>query len=142
MRSDKDRLEYFRAMSTAMASLCDVGATVMDVSVGPTKKTFNTVNQKGIWYSHEFPTLQKGAPGGGPSDPPGNLLGRKVNLIEAISVDGKTSFQYWVRPGVKVKGARSEGAVVNAREENVVEARKTCAKVSDADVKEFDDTIW
>lgn len=115
----------------------------MDVSVGPTKKTFNTVNQKGIWYSHEFPTLQKGAPGNTPSDPPGNLLGRKVNLIEAISVDGKTSFQYWVRPGVKVKGARSTDTTTGEhREESFVEARKTCAKVSDADVKEIDDNMW
>ncbi|KAF2996931.1 hypothetical protein E8E13_006379 [Curvularia kusanoi] len=100
-----------------MVSLCDVGATVMDASVSPTKKSFATVRQDGIWGAHEFPTLQKGAPGNTPADPPSNLLGKK----------------YWVRQGVEVK----EG-----READIVEARKTCARLTDAEIKELDEIPW
>ena len=143
MRSPSERLTYFQAMSTAMAYMCDVSATVMDRSISPVAKTFGTVNQRGIWYSHEFPTLSKGKATGEAEDPRGNFLRKKVNLIEAISTDEKTSFKYWVRPGVRAKATRSvewtSGDGNSARE---FWGRATCAKVTDAEVKEHDDILW
>ena len=73
---DKDkRQQYFGNMSAAMATMCDVFATVMDVSVDETKDK-EKVNKNGIWYNVEYPTLQK-------ADNEG-----KVNQIEAMNPDG------------------------------------------------------
>lgn len=88
-----DRRMYFENMSKAFASLCDVFATVMDASIAPNNKTFNTVEKAGIWFNTEFPMLQKG------------YLRNKVNQIEAISPDGSTVFPYWTRTALAATSA-------------------------------------
>ena len=81
--------KYFQHMSTAMASMCDVFATVMDKGVSPKTANFDAVRQDGIWYLQEYVQLQQGS------------LGKKVNQIDAISPDGKTSFTYYSRSAAK-----------------------------------------
>lgn len=73
-----------------MATMCDVFATVMDVSVDETKDK-EKVNKNGIWYNVEYPTLQK-------ADNEG-----KVNQIEATNPDGSIVFTYWVQGSEKLR---------------------------------------
>jgi hypothetical protein len=89
MQKPSDQGIYFENMSTAFARMCDVMATVMDKNVKPSSNTFATVNQGGIWYKNEFPALRAG-------------YGKnRVDVIEAMSVDGEFTFPYWVRKGVQ-----------------------------------------
>ncbi|OCK87333.1 uncharacterized protein K441DRAFT_671031 [Cenococcum geophilum 1.58] len=104
------RKQYFRNMSTAMATMCDVFATVMDVSVNETKDK-EKVNKNGIWYNDEYPTLQK-------ADNEG-----KVNQIEATNPDGSIVFTYWVRGSEKLRRRSEPGN----------EPRSTCG-IDDEDI--------
>jgi hypothetical protein len=67
-------------MSKAFASMCYVFATVMDKSIARDAATANDVNQHGLWFHAEFPTLQQL---------------KKISMIEAISEDGGKRLTYW-----------------------------------------------
>lgn len=88
-KKDTERTIYFQNMSKAFASLCDVFATVMDSGITPETNSFDYVNKAGIWFTMEFPTLQRG------------YLKNIVYQIEAISEDGATRFNYWTRKNVQ-----------------------------------------
>jgi hypothetical protein len=92
MQDKKAQKQYYRNMSEAFASMCDVFATVMDANITPGDKTSDTVNKGGLWFNAEFPILRQG------------YWRNKINQIEAISPDGRTIFQYWKRPSVSVTG--------------------------------------
>ena len=78
MQDKAKRKTYFENMSEAMATMCDVFATVMSPDV-------KDVLMTGIWGQVEFPTLMR-------SDNDGT-----VHQIEAMSPDGKTVEPFWTR---------------------------------------------
>lgn len=78
MQDQAKRKTYFQNMSEAMATMCDVFATVMS----PNPKD---VIMDGIWGQVEFPTLMR-------SDNDGT-----VHQIEAMSTDGETVAPFWTR---------------------------------------------
>ncbi|KAH7378238.1 hypothetical protein BKA66DRAFT_550652 [Pyrenochaeta sp. MPI-SDFR-AT-0127] len=124
-----DQRKYFQNMSKAFASLCDVFATVMDSSITPKNKTFNTVNKAGIWFKTEFPMLRLG------------YLRNKVNQIEAISPDGLTVFPYWTRKNAAATSAEDEETNVGHISEEVDADMDNLDKVSNGNdgVNEGDD---
>jgi hypothetical protein len=92
MQDPAKRNIYFRNMSEAMATFCDVFAQVMD-------KDYPDVRLDGIWGQVELPTLQK--------------LGNDgvVFQIDAISQDGKQVRPYWVRGGIRKTKRQDTGQV-------------------------------
>ena|ERR1700734_215219 len=78
MQDKEKRKTYFENMSEAMATMCDIFATVMDPNV---KKPLLS----GIWGTVEFPTLKNSGNDG------------TVHQIEAVSPDGKTVAPVWTR---------------------------------------------
>ena len=89
------RRRYFTNMSRAFASLCTVYARVMDENISPLHRTFDVVNNRGIWFQTEFPTLSDGY--------------SSVYQIDAISPDGEVEFTYWARGAACARGADSGG---------------------------------
>lgn len=83
-------------MSKAFASMCHVFATVMDKSIGLDAATVNDVNQNGLWFHAEFPTLQRL---------------KQVTMIEAISEDGGKRFTYWTSLNMFATSAQHEDVV-------------------------------
>ncbi|RYP05530.1 hypothetical protein DL765_009819 [Monosporascus sp. GIB2] len=115
MQKKEDRNVYFQNMSTAMATMCDVFATVMDKSVDSSKDP-NGIRMDGIWGQHEFPTLQKSGNEG------------KVNQIEATNRDGTIVFTFWTRGSSRL--GRGLGRW---------EKRDTCGIDNDQTAADFDE---
>ncbi|KAL1794365.1 hypothetical protein ACET3X_007786 [Alternaria dauci] len=80
MQDKEKQVQYYSTMSKAFASMCYVFAIVMDKSIGLDAATANDVNQHGLWFHAEFPTLQRL---------------KQVTMIEAISEDGGKRLKYW-----------------------------------------------
>jgi hypothetical protein len=80
MQNKETQTQYYYSMSEAFASMCYVFATVMDKSIARDAATANDVNQHGLWFHAEFPTLQRL---------------KKITMIEAISEDGGKRLTYW-----------------------------------------------
>jgi hypothetical protein len=91
MQDKAKRKTYFRNMSRAMATMCDIFATVMSPKV-------KDVRMDGIWGQVEFPTLER-------SDNDG-----VVRQVEAISPNGKTVAPFWTR-GSTLMRSDNDGAV-------------------------------
>lgn len=87
MQNKKNRKKYFQGMSGAMATQCDISATVMD----PTPAS---PRMDGIFGEIEFPTLEEGN---------NKILhptyGGKVNTIESINPQLTNVVTFWKRPG-------------------------------------------
>lgn len=96
MQDKKKQTQYYSHMSKAFASMCHVFATVMDKSIGLDAATVNDVNQNGLWFHAEFPTLQRL---------------KQVTMIEAISEDGGKRFTYWTSLNMFATSAQHEDVV-------------------------------
>ncbi|RII19177.1 hypothetical protein CUC08_Gglean001841 [Alternaria sp. MG1] len=96
MQDKKKQTQYYTHMSKAFASMCHVFATVMDKSIGLDAATVNDVNQNGLWFHAEFPTLQRL---------------KQVTMIEAISEDGGKRFTYWTSLNMFATSAQHEDVV-------------------------------
>ncbi|KAH8667475.1 hypothetical protein BGZ60DRAFT_431709 [Tricladium varicosporioides] len=111
---------YFTNMSTAMAQMCDIFATVMT-------KDINNVPQDGIWAKAEFPTLQASGNQG------------KVLQIEMITQDGKQTKHLWVR-GKKARRAleNRQATPEELEQEEEVEEEFEELPVEERDIDDFD----
>jgi hypothetical protein len=98
MQDKKLQKQYYRNMSTAFASMCDVFATVMDANITPKDNTPDIVNKAGLWFKAEFPMLRQG------------YWRNRIHRIDAISPDGRTMFPYWTSPSVRAGSADQAGA--------------------------------
>ncbi|CAN9478573.1 unnamed protein product [Alternaria alternata] len=96
MQDKKKQTQYYTHMSKAFASMCHIFATVMDKSIGLDAATVNDVNQNGLWFHAEFPTLQRL---------------KQVTMIEAISEDGGKRFTYWTSLNMFATSVQHEDVV-------------------------------
>jgi hypothetical protein len=115
MQDKKKQIQYYSNMSTAFASMCYVFTTVMDKSIGLDAATADDVNQHGLWFHAEFPTLQRL---------------KQVSMIDAISEDGGKRLTYWTNLNMFATSTHDEGVLdhLGKRAEN-----------SDWDLDEFID---
>jgi len=95
MQNKDNRRAYFVSMSTAMATMCDIFATVMDKEVDQSKDK-NKITMNGIWGKNEFPTLKM-------SDNVG-----KVNQVDATNPDGSIVFTFWTRGSTRLRKRQTE----------------------------------